>query len=34
LQTCAEKAYAMRQIDATHTVVTACTQLASRGDRA
>ncbi len=34
LQTCAEKAYAMRQIEATHTVVAACQQLASRGDRA
>ena len=34
LQTCAEKAYAMRQIDATRTVVAACEQLAARGDRA
>jgi len=34
LQTCAEKAYAMRQIDATHTVVAACQQLAGRGEHA
>ena len=34
LQTCAEKAYAMRKIDAAHTVVAACDALASQGDRA
>jgi UDP-N-acetylglucosamine--N-acetylmuramyl-(pentapeptide) pyrophosphoryl-undecaprenol N-acetylglucosamine transferase len=33
LQACAEKAYAVRQVDAVKQVVAACEQLAARGDK-